>query len=65
MPYVSIPLCQYHPVGIRVRSNRTGINNNITADIRNVILKRPHIAVAVNKQRFRLWVNEKEICRYS
>ncbi len=58
--HVAIPLCQYHPVGIRVRSNKTSINNNITADIRNVILKRPHIAVAVNKQRLRLWVNEKK-----
>jgi len=58
--HASIPLCQYHPVGIRVRSNKTGINNSIKADIRNVILKRPHIAIAVNKQRFRLWVDQKK-----
>lgn len=58
--HVSIPLCQYHPVGIRVRSNKSGINNTIKADIRNVILQRPHIAIAVNKQRLRLWVDQKK-----
>ncbi len=58
--YVSLPLCQYHPVGMRVRSNKMGINNNVTADIRTAVMNRPHVSIAVNKQRFRLWVNEKK-----
>ncbi len=63
--YPSLPLCQYHPVGIHVRNHtRAGggeINNNITADIREDILNQPHVSIAVNKRRFRLWVNEKKV----
>lgn len=58
--YISIPFCQYHPVGFRVRSRKAGINNNIVGDIRRDVLGEPHISIAVNKQRFRLWVNEKK-----
>ena len=63
--YPSLPLCQYHPVGIHVRNHKQqgggDINNNITADIREAILNEPHVSIAVNKQRFRLWVNEKKV----
>ena len=63
--YPSLPLCQYHPVGIHVRNYKNpgggDINNNITADIRQAILNQPHISIAVNKQRFRLWVDEKKV----
>ena len=55
-----IPFCQYHPVGFRMRNHRGDINNNITADIRQAVLEQPHISIAVNKERFRLWVNEKK-----
>ena len=58
--YISLPLCQYHPVGMRVRSDKMGINNNVTADIRTAVMNRPHISIGVNKQRFRLWVDEKK-----
>jgi outer membrane protein OmpA-like peptidoglycan-associated protein len=58
--YVDIPFCQYHPVGFRVRNKRGDINNQITGDIRKVILQEPHISIAVNKERLRLWVNEKK-----
>ncbi len=63
---VNIPLCQYTAVGIRVTAKKTGagssenINNRVKADIREAILNRPHISIAVNKQRYRLWVNEKK-----
>jgi len=62
---VSIPFCQYSPIGFRVRNYvRSGagseINNVVKADIRQVVLDQPHISIAVNKQRFRLWVNEKK-----
>ena len=62
---VSIPFVQYLAVGFRVRNYvRSGagseINNVVKADIREVVLNQPHISIAVNKQRFRLWVNEKK-----
>lgn len=61
---VSIPFCQYSAIEIRVKNyiNRGGggINNGVKADIRKAVLNQPHIAIAVNKQRYRLWVNEKK-----
>ena len=63
--YPSLPLCQYHPVGIHVRNYKNpgggDINNNITADIRKSIVNQPHVSIAVNKQRFRLWVDEQKV----
>ncbi|GJM27381.1 MAG: hypothetical protein DHS20C17_00160 [Cyclobacteriaceae bacterium] len=56
-----IPFCQYHPVGFRVRNVVNGksvINNQLDGDIRQQVLNLPHISIAVNKTRFRLWVNE-------
>lgn len=60
-----IPFCQYGAIGIRMRNyiNRGAggeINNVVNADLREAVLNQPHISVAVNKQRFRLWVNEKK-----
>ena len=57
---VDIPFCQYHPIGFHVRNNRGDINNNIQGDIRQAVINQPHISIAVNKERFRLWVNEKK-----
>ncbi|NNK88843.1 MAG: OmpA family protein [Flavobacteriaceae bacterium] len=60
---IHLPFCQYHPIGIRVTNyiNRSSkINNVITADIRKEILNKPHVSIAVNKRRFRLWVNQKK-----
>jgi len=61
---VLIPFCQYGAVGFRVRNFQSGvgseINNVVNADIRDAVLDQPHISIAVNKQRFRLWVNEKK-----
>ena len=62
--YTQIPLCQYHPVGFRVRNNDGGatiINNQISGDIRKEVLNQPHISISQNKQRFRLWVNERKM----
>ncbi|MEZ4797916.1 MAG: OmpA family protein [Flavobacteriaceae bacterium] len=59
--YASIPFGQYGAFGIRVRNmnpTNTKVNNVVTADIRKAVLNNPHISVAINKQRFRLWVNE-------
>ncbi|AKA34510.1 OmpA family protein [Flagellimonas lutaonensis] len=56
-----IPLCQYTPVGITIENrinNKRLVRSTVKADIRNEILDKAHISIAVNKQRFRLWVNE-------
>lgn len=60
---VRIPFCQYHPIGFYVRNyvNRDQIiANNIDGDMRQQALNQPHVSIAVNKTRFRLWVNEKK-----
>lgn len=59
--YAEIPFCQYSAIGITVHNNISGkrvIRSTVKADIRDVVLENPHISIAVNKQRFRLWVNE-------
>ena len=59
--YAYLPLCQYVERDIRMWNSVEGIHvidNYIGADIRNQMLNRPHISVAVNKERYRLYVNE-------
>ncbi|WP_420604147.1 OmpA family protein [Flagellimonas sp.] len=59
--YAEIPFCQYAAIGVTVQNNINGkreIRSTVKADLRNVVLENPHISIAVNKQRFRLWVNE-------
>ena len=61
----SLPFGQFADFfGIRMKNYiaRGGgeINNEIRADIREAVLNQPHISIAVNKLRFRLWVNEKK-----
>ena len=61
--YASIPFGQYGAFGIQVKNTNPAaskINANVTADIRKAVINRPHISIAVNKNRFRLWVNEKK-----
>jgi outer membrane protein OmpA-like peptidoglycan-associated protein len=45
---------------MRIRNKSGGINNEVGADIREAVLTQPRISIAVNKQRFRLWMNEKK-----
>ncbi len=57
----SIPFCQYTPIGITVenrKNNEREIYSTVKADIRNAILAGAHISIAVNDERFRLWVDE-------
>ena len=54
---IDIPFCQYHPVGFFARNGGT-INNKVDGDIRDKVLNQVHVSIAVNKQRFRLWVDE-------
>lgn len=59
--FVNIPFGQYSAFGIRVKSihnNDVLINSVLTADIRDEVKNKPHISIAVNKRRFRLWINE-------
>lgn len=57
----SIPFCQYTPVGITIenrKNNKREIYSTVKADIRNQIIEGSHISIAVNEERFRLWVDE-------
>lgn len=58
-----LPFCQYAPIGITMESrinNKRDIYSTIKADLREETQNRPHISIAVNKQRFRLWVDEEK-----
>lgn len=57
---VYIPFCQYHPVGFMVQNRPGDISNTIQGDIREDVLNQPHISIAVNEQRYRLWVNQNK-----
>ncbi|EDP72218.1 Outer membrane protein and related peptidoglycan-associated (lipo)protein-like protein [Flavobacteriales bacterium ALC-1] len=60
---VEIPFVQYVTSTFRVRNRINGknsITNNVKADIRKAVLNKPHISIAVNKERLRVWVNEKK-----
>ena len=59
----TIPFGQYGVFGIQVKNtdpSNKKINATLTADIRKAVINKPHISIAVNKKRFRLWVNEKK-----
>ncbi len=61
--HAQIPFCQYSPIGITMANhinNKREIYSTVRADLRDEVLNRPHISIAVNKQRFRLWVNEEK-----
>jgi outer membrane protein OmpA-like peptidoglycan-associated protein len=58
-----IPFCQYAAIDINIQNkkdNKREIYSNVGADLRKVVLNQPHISIAVNKQRFRMWVNERK-----
>ena len=60
---INIPFVQYTASSFYL-SNRINkeltINNSVKADIRKAVLNKPHISIAVNKERLRVWVNEKK-----
>lgn len=61
--HAHIPFCQYSPIGITMANhinNKREIYSVVKADLREEVLNKPHISIAVNKQRFRLWVNEEK-----
>ncbi len=59
--FAEIPFCQYAEIGITIENRINGkreIRSTVKADLRDEILDNPHISIAVNKLRYRLWVNE-------
>ncbi len=60
---IEYSFCQFIDRGIIVENNFGGkrvIRNEVNADIRNIVNKKHHVSIAVNKQRFRLWINENK-----
>ena len=59
--FVEYSFCQYIAIGVivdnRVNGKRT-IRNTVKADIRDIVADKHHISIAVNKQRFRMWINQ-------
>lgn len=63
MAMIEIPLCQFVNTGMVIESWSNGqrtMRNSLDMDIRQTIQQESHIAIAVNKQRVRLWINEKK-----
>ncbi|MFT4831457.1 MAG: OOP family OmpA-OmpF porin [Psychroserpens sp.] len=61
--HAQLPFCQYAAIGITMSNhinNKREIYSVVRADLRDEVLQRPHVSIAVNKQRFRLWVNEEK-----
>lgn len=60
----SISLCQFISNGLDIVSyggSMGTIRNTINEDYRKAIKANPHISIAVNKRRFRLWMNEQKL----
>ena len=60
---VEIPFCQFIARGIIIENNinaKREIRNEVQVDIRKQITKQNHVSIAVNKQRFRFWINESK-----
>lgn len=61
---IGIPYCQFIAIGLDVGNKISGdwiISNSIKTDLRNTVLSPHHIAVAVNGQRLRMWINETKL----
>lgn len=62
--YTSLPINAYN--GSQIHSTNTfdkkrgAINSKMPANIMEELNHQPHIAIAVNKNRYRLWVNERK-----
>lgn len=61
---VKLPYSQYIAGDIQVESRLAGkemINNKLIEDIRKKMKDGTHISIAVNKKRFRLWMDEQKV----
>lgn len=63
--YAILGFCQYVPVGVRVHNFFTGdpasISNNLQQDFRDIYTDVVHVSIAVNKNRYRLWLNQTKV----
>ncbi|MBW8244561.1 hypothetical protein K1F50_17265 [Muricauda oceani] len=61
----NLNFCQYIAVGVRVDNDFNGdpdpISNTMQRDLRDVYKDIVHVSIAVNKNRYRLWLNETKI----
>lgn len=61
----NLNFCQYIAVGVKVDNNFRGdpapITNTLQRDLRQVYQDVVHVSIAVNKNRYRLWLNETKI----
>lgn len=61
---IEYPLCQYIARDVIVENNinaKREIRSGVGGDIRETVLEPHHISIAVNEQRFRLWINEQKL----
>ena len=61
---LGIPYCQFIAIGLDVGNKINGdwiISNSIKTDLRKTVLTPHHIAIAVNGQRLRMWINETKL----
>ena len=64
MVRIEIPLCLFISTGFIVENRVAGsrvIRNTVEKDIRDILLQKNHISMAVNGKRFRMWVNENKV----
>ena len=60
--YTSIPLGQFSNFNVTLynyfNNTKGKIYSGFGGDLRDEVLNKPHIAISVTKQRFRMWINE-------
>ncbi len=57
--FFGVSLDQYTNRGAHV-GNSYGLDNRINIDVRKIVFEQPHVSIAVNKNRFRVWVNDQK-----
>ncbi len=60
---VEYSFCQFIQRGFVVENNiagKRGLYNETQADVRSIVNQKHHVSIAVNGQRFRLWLNESK-----
>ncbi len=63
MGMVEYSFCQFINPGVIVENkiaSKRVIRNDVKADIRNIVKEKHHVSIAVNKERFRFWINENK-----
>ena len=61
----ALNFCQYIAIGVQVdnrfKDNPSPISNRLSSDLRQVYQDVVHVSIAVNKNRYRIWLNERKI----